>query len=406
MERNSARAELKRQNTIKRIVLACSVVIVVVLAGIGTTKLTHHFDNGSAQISQTVKTNKKKQQTNELSLVMVGDNLIHMPLISDAQEEDGSLNFDGLYAEMASYFQAADLSVIVQETILGGKSLGYSGYPLFNSPQEVGDAVANAGFDIVLSATNHALDTGEKGIVNTLEFWKKYPDVTVLGLNQSQEDYDAVKYIEKNGIKLAVLNYTDSTNGISPPKSKEYLVNKVNRDKIEKDLHTAEENADFTVVFMHWGTEYRFSADDGQKDLAHFMTEHGADLIMGSHPHVVEPAEWIETENGGKALVFYSLGNYVSRQKEAANLVGAMGKVKICSNEERGTYIDSASVMPTVTHYNANSREFRVYPLKNYTDELAEKHGVAQYDGKVSVDRFKKVFDDVFGDCTAVTVEN
>ena len=118
MERNSARAELKRQNTIKRIVLACSVVIVVVLAGIGTTKLTHHFDNGSAQISQTVKTNKKKQQTNELSLVMVGDNLIHMPLISDAQEEDGSLNFDGLYAEMASYFQAADLSVIVQETIL------------------------------------------------------------------------------------------------------------------------------------------------------------------------------------------------------------------------------------------------------------------------------------------------
>ena len=144
---------------------------------------------------------------------MVGDNLIHMPLISDAQEEDGSLNFDGLYAEMASYFQAADLSVIVQETILGGKSLGYSGYPLFNSPQEVGDAVANAGFDIVLSATNHALDKGEKGIVNTLEFWKKYPDVTVLGLNQSQEDYDAVKYIEKNGIKLAVLNYTDSTNG-------------------------------------------------------------------------------------------------------------------------------------------------------------------------------------------------
>ncbi len=102
------------------------------------------------------------------------------------------------------------------------------------------------------------------------------------------------------------------------------------------------------------------------------MTERGADLIMGSHPHVVEPAEWIETENGGKALVFYSLGNYVSRQKEAANLVGAMGKVKICSNEERGTYIDSASVMPTVTHYNANSREFRVYPLKDYTDELAE----------------------------------
>ena len=405
MERKFARTELKKRNTIKRIILACSVVVIVVLAGIGTTKLTYRLDKGSTQVSQNIYVDKKRHETKELSLVMVGDNLLHMPLVSNAQTEDGSYNFDSLYEEMLPYFKDADISVIVQETILGGKSLGYSGYPLFNSPQEVGDALANAGFDIVLSATNHALDKGEKGIANTLDFWKKYPDVTVLGINESQEAYDTVNYIEKNGIKLAVLNYTDSTNGISPPQSKQYIINKVNRDKIEKDLKTAEETADFTVVFMHWGTEYRFTADDSQKDLAQFMAEHGADLIMGSHPHVIEPAEWIETENGNKTLVFYSLGNYVSRQKEAANLVGAMGRVKICSSEDRGTYVDSVSVMPTVTHYNTSSRGFRVYPLKDYTDELAAKHGVAQYDGKVSVDRFKKVFDNVFSDFSAVTID-
>ena len=405
MERKFARTELKKRNTIKRIILACSVVVIVVLAGIGTTKLTYRLDKGSTQVSQNIHVDKKRHETKELSLVMVGDNLLHMPLVSNAQTEDGSYNFDSLYEEMLPYFKDADISVIVQETILGGKSLGYSGYPLFNSPQEVGDALANAGFDIVLSATNHALDKGEKGIANTLDFWKKYPDVTVLGINESQEAYDTVNYIEKNGIKLAVLNYTDNTNGISPPQSKQYIINKVNRDKIEKDLKTAEETADFTVVFMHWGTEYRFTADDSQKDLAQFMAEHGADLIMGSHPHVIEPAEWIETENGNKTLVFYSLGNYVSRQKEAANLVGAMGKVKICSSEYRGTYVDSASVMPTVTHYNTSSRGFRVYPLKDYTDELSAKHGVAQYDGKVSVDRYKKVFDNVFSDSSAVTID-
>lgn len=337
---------------------------------------------------------------------MVGDNLLHMPLIKNAQTEDGGYNFDSMYEKTSPYFKDADLAVIVQETVLGGKSLGYSGYPLFNSPQEVGHSLVNSGFDIVLSATNHALDKGEKGITQTLEFWKQYPETTVLGLNDSQEAYDTVNYVEKNGIKLAVLNYTDSTNGISAPKSKEYMINRADRAKIESDLKTAEENADFTVVFMHWGTEYKFSADDGQRDLARFMTERGADLIMGSHPHVVEPAEWIEAESGNKALVYYSLGNFVSRQKEAANLVGAMGKVKICSTEDRGTYIDSASVMPLVTHYNTNSRGFCVYPLKDYTDELAAKHGVAQYDGKVSVERFRKVFNNVFEGCTAVEVED
>ncbi len=392
----------KQKSNLKQIIIFSVVAIITILAGVGTTKLSHQLEYGKKhEATPIIKINEEPK---EITISMVGDNLLHMPLIKNAENSDGTYNFDSLYEYMLPYFEKADLSVIVQETVLGGKELGFSGYPMFNSPQEVGDSLVNAGIDIVLHATNHALDRGEKGIINSLNFWKKYPEIKVLGINETQEDYNRVNYIEKNGIKLAVLNYTDSTNGIKSPSGKPYIVNRADSDKIIKDLVEAENNADFTVVFMHWGTEYRFTNDSGQRALAKLMCDNGADLIMGSHPHVIEPVEWLTSENGNKTLVYYSLGNFVSRQKEAANLLGALGSVKICKTKEEGTYIDSASVMPIVTHYNVNSRGFKVYPFSDYTDELASQHGVAQYDGKVSKERFKKIFDDVFLDNTAVNI--
>ncbi len=401
MKKTISHSGRKYQHNLKGIIFVSVVAMIVILAGICYTRLNYDYSNNDLPVGLM----QEEQEPNSLSLVMVGDNLLHMSLVSNAKTDSGSYNFDSLYAEMYDEFQTADLSVIVQETILGGETLGYSGYPLFNSPQEVGDSLANAGFDIVLSATNHALDRGERGIQNTLDFWEKYPRIHVLGIHDSQEAYEKINYVEKNGMKLALLNYTDSTNGIPLPKNKPYLVNVVNRENMERDLKIAEENSDFTVVFMHWGIEYQFVADKKQKDLAKFLTEHGADLIMGSHPHVVQPAEWISCENGNKSLVFYSLGNYVSRQKQAANLIGAMGKVVLSTDETGNVFIDSASVTPTVTHYNKNSRGFRVYPLSRYTDELASSHGVAQYDGKVSVERFQKIFEHVFAENDAIDID-
>ncbi len=387
----------RKSNIAKRIILSIIIILIVVSAGVLSAMYVHNQENGYIETSNMVVEDKK------LSLIMAGDNLIHTPLIANAKTEDGGYNFDSLYQNIKPYIDDADISVIVQETILGGAELGYSGYPMFNSPQEVGDAVAKAGFDVVLSATNHTLDRSEKGILNTIEFWKKYPKITVLGINETEEDYYRINYINKNGIKLAVLNYTDSTNGMSLPKSKKFMVNTVDREKISTDLKVAEENADFTVVFMHWGTEYRLTPDNSQQSLALLMTENGADLIMGSHPHVIEPVEWVESENGNKSLVYYSLGNYVSRQKETKNLLGALGSVTIRKDEGK-TYIDTASILPIVTHYNFSSRGFSVYPLKDYTDELAAKHGVSQYDGKVSTERFWKIFDSVFTEDSPVTI--
>lgn len=401
-------SEIKREKKIKflkKSALVLGITVLVITAGVLTATLLQHLKANSVIVSQITNDVVVKEENSEVSLVMVGDNLLHMPLIRNAEQEDRTYNFDSLYDGMKPYFENADISVIVQETVLGGADLGYSGYPLFNSPQEVGDSIVKAGFDVVLHATNHMLDKGAKGVENTLEYWKNHPGITVLGINESFEAQEEITYYTKNGIKFALLNYTDSTNGIPRPSGKEYLVNKVDEEKVIKDLAMAEENADFTIVFMHWGTEYRLTQDEGQKKLASLMCENGADLIMGSHPHVIEPVEWIESENGNKTLVFYSLGNYVSRQKEANNLLGIMGSVKIVRNDDDVVSIDSASVMPIVTHYNVNSRGFRVYPLKDYTDELADKHGVSQYDGKVSVERFKNTFEKVFKDNTDVTLD-
>lgn len=401
MNKYSKEGRKKQLNILLKVLISCVIVVAVVASGV----IAAIFKNAPKSVSVTVSVEQTIIPPKEVSLVMVGDNLLHTSLIKNAESDDGSMNFDSLYEEMLPYFKNADMSVIVQETILGGSDFKYSGYPLFNSPQEVGDSLAKAGFDVMLHATNHTLDKGAKGVENTLEFWKKYPDITVLGINESQEKQNTVTYLEKNGIKFALLNYTDSTNGIPKPSGKEYLVNTVDEEKIKKDLTIAEENADFTIVFMHWGTEYALSENKFQQNLATLMCEYGADLIMGSHPHVLEPVKWIETENGNKTLVYYSLGNYVSRQKEVNNLLGGLATVKICREGADDAHIEECSLMPIVTHYNKNSRGFRVYPLKEYTDELATAHGINLYDGKLTVERFRNLVDKVFAENTAVKID-
>lgn len=241
-------SEIRREKRIKAIKLTAVVLIItviVILAGILTSYFLHHTNTGVAVVN---KIEEVTLTPSEVSFVMVGDNLLHIPLIKGGEQPDGTHNFDSLYENMGIYFKNADISVIVQETVLGGKELGYSGYPMFNTPQAVGDAIKNAGFDVVLHATNHTLDKGSKGVENTIEYWKNHPEITVLGINESQEKQNEVQFYEKNGIKFALLNYTDSTNGITLPKGKEYLVNTVDEEKIISDLIYAENNADFTIV--------------------------------------------------------------------------------------------------------------------------------------------------------------
>ncbi|MCH5210926.1 MAG: CapA family protein [Oscillospiraceae bacterium] len=330
-----------------------------------------------------------------ISLFVLGDNLLHMTVMNSCQQADGSYDFSHFYENLQPAISNVDIAVIGQETVFGGAELGYSGYPAFNSPSDTGVNMVNEGFDVVLHASNHVLDMGAAGAENTIAFWDNYPDITTLGINRNQEEKDTVKIIDVRGAKLAMLNYTYGTNGIEPPEGKEYLVNYIDYDKIQSDVAYAEANADFTIAFMHWGTEYSITPDESQTDLAHYMCDWGVDLIVGSHPHVIEPVEWIESENGNRMLVYYSLGNFVSGQREARNLLGGIADITLVNNGS-SVSIDDYVFRPIITHYNSGLTYFAVYPMEQYTDELASVHGVANYDGPVSLARWRGMLDETF----------
>lgn len=318
------------------------------------------------------------RDNNSVTLLAVGDNLIHIEVVQSGRREDGSYNYDHLYDEIKDEIMAADIAVVNQETILGGKELTYSGYPAFNSPTQIGDALVAAGFDVILHATNHTMDKGIKGVNNTFDFWDKYPDITVLGINKTKEDRDKIPIVEKNGIKIAMLNYTYSLNGYKLPKDKPYLVNMLDKKQMEKDIKKARQEADFVVVFPHWGTEYVYEPIKSQKDLVGFYYDLGVDLVIGTHPHVIQPVEWITSDSGHNMLVYYSLGNFLSYQKEAPRMLGGIAHVTI-TKDAKGTFISDAKITPIVTHYEhgPSNYNYGIYKLSEYSPEMADKHGVS-----------------------------
>lgn len=338
-------------------------------------------DTGSSEAVTAMSTGVITSHTDtssSVSLLAVGDNLIHTQVIESGEKADGSLNYDFLYSNLKDEISAADIAVVNQETILGGDELGYSGYPSFNSPTEIGDALIDTGFDVVLEATNHSMDMGLEGVENTIDYWKQHPQITTIGINENKEESEQIKVVEKNGIKIAMLNYTYSLNGYSLPDGMPYLVNMLDKKKMAEDIKKAEETADITIVFPHWGTEYQYKASSYQEDLTDFFYEQGVDLVIGSHPHVLEPVEWIEKGDGHRMLVYYSLGNFMSYQKEAPRMLGGMAELTI-RKDATGTYISKAGIVPIITHFEKGYADYHyaIYKLADYNEELASLHGVS-----------------------------
>lgn len=333
------------------------------------------IDNSTKE--NVVNTNEiPTNKSEEVKLLAVGDNLIHIEVYKSGKGKDGEYNYNHLFAELKEEIKNADIAVINQETIFGNKAIGYSGYPNFCSPKEVGDAIIKAGFDVVLHANNHTMDKGVKAVEYTLNFWKKHEKVIALGINKNEEASKKIPIITKNGIRFAMLNYTYGLNGYSLPSKNSYLVNLLEEKKVKSDIIKARKQADIIIVFPHWGTEYSYKPDEDQKYWTNFFAEQGVDLVIGSHPHVLQPVEWIEAKNGHKMLVYYSLGNYVSYQREAPRMLGGMANITFIK-DETGVRIKEAGITPIVTHYeNKNGYQFATYKLEDYTEELAKIHGV------------------------------
>ncbi len=347
--------------------------------------------------SETEKTNSN------VSIVMVGDVLLHTPVSDSGLMEDGSYNYEHLFANVKSDIEAADVALVNQEVILGGRELGLSGYPAFNGAYEVGDAIVNAGFDVVLQATNHALDKGKTGLINCMKYWKiTHPAISVLGINESEEAQNNIFIKEVNGIKIAVLNYTYGTNGIALPADMPFAVNLLDRDKIAVDVANAKQSADFVMVCPHWGTEYTNMETNEQEKWAYYFAELGVDLVIGTHPHVIEPVKWIESSTGHKTLVYYSIGNFINATSEygpgvAARMVGAMAKVNIEKSPDGNVSIKDYAAIPLVTQMITGRGKITTYKLSDYSEELAAQNEILERDSLFSYEYCKALCNDVFG---------
>jgi poly-gamma-glutamate synthesis protein (capsule biosynthesis protein) len=330
-----------------------------------------------------------------LTIVAVGDNLYSEEMIRPGK--DGSFDFAPFYAEIKPLIEKADIACVNQETVLVGKD--YSGYPRFGTPQEVGRALAGAGFDVVNQATNHAMDKDAEAVYATLDFWDAYPEIACLGIHRSAEMQDRQVIIEKNNMKVGFLSYAYGTNGLPLPKDKPYLVSLINTARMAKEIDAIRPNCDVLVVSMHWGAEYRQSRNTQQEQLARFLADHNVDIIIGHHPHVLEDACYIDRKDGGRTFCAYSLGNFISAQQSnpSLTLLGGLLYLKI-KRFEGIVSIEEAGILPIVTHFEPGYTNFKVYPLYAYTDELAIKHMRSIQGWQASVSHFNRVAKKALGD--------
>ena len=323
------------------------------------------------------------------NMIMVGDALIHSSVYNDAAR---LANFNGydfkpqitLIKEKVKDF---DIAYYNQETILGGTSLGLSDYPTFNSPWEVGDAMIDAGFNLVSLATNHTVDRGKNAVLKSREYWNKQDGVQAVGSYSSSEEKEEIesKILEVNNIKYAMLNYTYGTNGM--PVADSYLVNvwptdidninnpdndskyQAYKETVKKDIEKLRDKVDVMMVAMHWGVEYTHTPTAYERDMAKFLASNGVDLIIGAHPHVIQPVEWIDN-----TLVIYSLGNFISAQYQNQGtcsyykcMVGLMPSLTITKTvigDDTSIKIDNINNELIYTYYTG-WRYFKIIPFSN-----------------------------------------
>ena len=364
---------MKRRRKInkKKVILFIFIIIILVIGSIFiVSKL---FDKEVVPSGNSVDNTKEKNYS--IKLLMVGDNLINDKIYNTMKTND-TYDFKPIYTYIKEINKDYDLAYYNQETILGGSSIGVSSYPAFNSPYEVGDATIDAGFNLVSLATNHTLDRGEQAIINSRDYWNSKDNVLAVGSYSSNEEKDKIQILKKNNITYTMLNYTYGTNGIKVPSNKEYLVNvwpctgndpstdtkyQEYKNTVKEDIEKVRDKVDLLIVAIHWGIEYKYTPNEYQKDMASYLASLGVNIIIGTHPHVVEPITYIDN-----TLVIYSLGNFVSAQDTVEDYntrVGLLSTITI--NKDSNNNISLSDLNNELIFTTDSSNSYKVITFSN-----------------------------------------
>ena len=390
--------ELRKQMVMGAGVLAALVVVLIIsiTVGINISKRAK-AEAAKEKAEQERLALEKEQEENTIELLAVGDNIAHQTIREVGMTEYGPWNYDSVYQYVKEDVEAADLALVTQETIFVEDREDVSGYPSFGTPPEFGDALVNTGFDVIASATNHALDKGTDSIEYTLNWWEEnHPDIPVLGLYDSQEASEEIPIISCKDLKLAMLDYTYSLNGLELPSDQEYMVDVFDEEQVREDIRQAKELADVVIVVMHVGNEYEQDVDQETQEWTDIFLEEGVDIVIGSHPHVVRTMETLTGEDGHKMLVYYSLGNFTSTQTDLPSLMGAMAKITVRKNIETGEIeIPEHEFIPLLMYYNKEIPQAAIYKLEDYPQELIQQHFVYEENPEeFSLEYYQQLFEE------------
>ena len=345
------------------------------------------------------------------SFVGCGDNIIYYGNVREAATKAPAgrqYGFAYSYERVGDIIAGADVAFINQETLMCGEGYELSYYPHFNSPRDLGYDLAEVGFDVVNIANNHMLDKGSDGLGKTIEFWKTLP-VLMIGGYESEEDFNTPRYHESNGIKIAFLSFADHTNGLKNYGKNVWVPYLDEKDTgmaqsgvisdeaiatIEKQVAEAKKNSDIVIVSVHWGDEGKFAPSVEQKKFAQIFADAGVDVVVGHHPHVIEPVEWVTGEDGNEMLCVYSLGNFMAEQAYDYNMVGGMISFDMVKYGDGRTEVENVKFIPTVFHHTAAFYNNQVWLMEEYTAEMASSHGISYYGNYTSYDKLKKYVTD------------
>lgn len=363
------------------VVLAVAIGFVV-FEGYSYFKNNVHRNQPTSTVDESEPTPSAEPQTTSASLFMVGDALLHKTIEYDAMNPDGSFNFT-LLDRVGAIAQNYDLRYWNQETILGGDDLGIQGYPTFNGPTAWGEYMTSMGFNLVSTANNHSLDQGTYGITNSLNYWNSKEGVVNAGTYLSQEDYDAIPIHEINGITYAFISYTYGMNGFTNPEDMPYAVACYDgkQEELLNKIQTANTMADVVIVAIHWGDEYQLQPNDFQKSFAQQMADVGADIIIGNHPHCIEPVQWL---NDGNTICFYALGNVCAAQYELSRVEMMAALTINKTTNADGTVEISLDDLKTDLMYcytnGENWNNFDVVPFYQMSDDTYVANHEAVYE--------------------------